>query len=164
MKITVKPRYVDSKKCVGCGVCSRLCPVEIPSTFDEGLSKRKAIYLEFPQAIPRVPTIDRASCLHFRDPESCDSCFQKCPTKAIDFNQKEVEIDTKVGAIIVSTGFNIYGNLLEYGLNRSRNVITGMQLERLVSPFGPTGGKIVRLSDGSEPKNSCHSSLCRFKG
>jgi len=152
VKIAIKPRYVDVEKCIGCGACSRFCPVEIPSAFEEGLSTRKAISIEFPQAVPRAPVIEPSSCLHFKDPASCDICLRKCPTKAIDFSQKEMEVNTKVGAIIVSTGFSLYRNLEEYGLYRSRNVITGMQLERLACPSGPTGGKIVNPIDRSEPK------------
>jgi len=149
--IKVRPRYVDLRKCIGCGVCSRICPVEAPNGFDEGLSARKAIYLNFPQAVPRVPVIDPSICLHFKD-SSCDLCSGKCPTKAIDFDQKEEEVGARVGVVIVATGFNLYQDLYEYGLTRSRNVITGMQLERLASPSGPTGGRIIRRSDGSEPK------------
>jgi len=149
--IGVRPRYVDLRKCIGCGACSRICPVEAPNDFDEGLSTRKAIYQSFPQAVPRAPVIDPTVCLHFKD-RSCDLCSGKCPTKAIDFDQKEAEVKAEVGVVIVATGFGLYRDLYEYGLTRSRNVITGMQLERLVSPSGPTVGRVVRLSDGSEPK------------
>ncbi|MEM2885084.1 MAG: CoB--CoM heterodisulfide reductase iron-sulfur subunit A family protein, partial [Thermoproteota archaeon] len=152
VKIHVKPRYVDPAKCIGCGACSRFCPAEAPSAFNEGLSTRKAIYVEFPQAVPRVPVIDPSICLHFKDPRSCDACFRKCPTKAVDFSQKEAEFEAKVGAIIVATGFGLYENLGEYGLGRSRSVVTGMQFERLACPSGPTGGKIARPGDEKEPK------------
>jgi len=150
-KVKVKPRYIKSEKCIGCGVCSKVCPVEVPNAFDEGLSSRKAAYISFPQAVPRIPVVDSLNCLHFKN-HQCNICFDKCPTNAVDFDQKEAEVEVNVGAVIVATGFDQYRNLEEYGLSRSRNVVTGLQLERLVCPTGPTDGKVARLSDGSDLK------------
>ena len=145
-----KTRYVDPDKCTGCGDCAKVCPVEVPSKFDEKITTRKAIYIEFPQAVPIVYTIDVEHCI------GCGSCDRVCEAKAISFLEKSEEIKIKVGSIIVATGFEVFEPLelrKEYGYGKYENVITAMQFERLLSSFGPTGGKILRLSDGKKPKS-----------
>lgn len=148
VKIVKKPRYVDEKKCTGCGVCAQLCPVEVPNDFDERLGFRKAIYVQFPHAVPLIYTIDREHCLE------CDLCQNLCKVGAISLNQRPEEIEVKVGAIIVATGFNLFDarQKEEYGLGHYDNVITGLSLERLLDVSGPTGGRVVRPSDGRIPK------------
>ncbi len=148
VKIVKKPRYVDEKKCTGCGICAELCPVEIPNEFDEGLGVRKAIYVPFPQAVPLIYTIDRDSCFE------CELCKNRCGAAAIDFEQQPKEIEIEVGAIIVTTGYDLFDarRKEEYGYGVYDNVITGLALERLLSASGPTGGHLVRPSDGKIPK------------
>ena len=148
VKILRKPRYVDEKKCIGCGVCAQFCPVEAPNDFDEGIGVRSAIYVPFPQAIPLIYTIDKEQCLQ------CELCQNLCMVGAINHKQKPEEIEVEVGAVIVTTGFDLYdaSKRKEYGYGRFDNVITGLALERLLSVSGPTGGRIVRRSDGRIPK------------
>lgn len=148
VKILQKPRYVDEKKCIGCGVCAQFCPVEVSNDFDERIGVRNAVYVPFPHAVPLIYTIDREHCLE------CELCRNLCMFGAIDLNQKPEEIEVEVGAIIVTTGFNLFdaGKKEEYGFGRYDNVITGLALERLLSASGPTGGRLVRRSDGKIPK------------
>ena len=148
VKVLQKPRYVDETKCTGCGICAQHCPVEVPNEFDERLGVRKAIYVPFPQAVPLIYTIDKENCLE------CGLCEKVCGAEAVDLNQQPEEIELNVGAIIVATGYDLFDarKKEEYGYGIYDNVITGLALERLLSASGPTGGHIVRTSDGKIPK------------
>jgi len=154
VKIRLKSRYVDINKCTGCGACMTKCPSrKIKSEFDCGLGTRTAIYTPFPQAVPNKPGIDRDNCIYFKTGK-CGACAKACPTGAINYEMKDEFVDLDIGAIVVATGFqvqdtDIYG---EYGYGRYPDIITGLQFERLASASGPTGGKILRPSDGTEPK------------
>ena len=152
VKVELKPRYVDSSKCTGCRVCMEKCPIKVPSEFEEGMGKRKAIYIPFPQAVPAVAVIDSEHCLYLTK-GICRVCERFCPAKAIDFTQEPEEIELDVDSIIVATGFDLLDPsvLPQYGYGRFPNVLTSMQYERLMNAAGPTGGKIVRVSDGEEP-------------
>ncbi len=154
VKILRKPRYVEFSKCTGCGTCMEKCPVKVPNEFDMGLGKRKAIYMPFKQAVPLVATIDAEHCLYFSR-KICGVCQKVCPSKAIDYNQKPEEIDLNVASIILATGFDIFdpSAIGEYGYGRFQNVLTSMEFERLICASGPTGGHLVRPSDGKEPKS-----------
>ena len=147
-KILKKPRFVDETKCTGCGICAQHCPVEVPNEFDMGLGIRKAIYVPFPQAVPLRYTIDDTHCV------KCGLCQRICQLEAIDFDQQPELINLKVGAIVVATGFEIFDaeKKSEYGYGRYSNVITSLELERLLNASGPTAGHITRLSDGRIPK------------
>jgi len=147
-----KPRYVKEELCNGCGTCIEKCPwKKIPSEFDQGLGKRAAIYTPFPQAVPRVPVIDTVNCAYFKNGK-CRACEKFCPTQAIDFEQKEQRVDLEVGAIILATGFHDFDprQSPRYGYGTLPNVMTGMEMERLINSGGPTGG-LVRLADGNKP-------------
>ncbi|MFA5779343.1 MAG: CoB--CoM heterodisulfide reductase iron-sulfur subunit A family protein [Elusimicrobiota bacterium] len=151
VRIRKRARSVDMSKCTGCGICWQKCPVKVSSEFDQGLGTRKAIYVPFPQAVPNVPVIDRKNCRYFTLGK-CKVCQKVCPAEAINYEQQDEIIEEKFGAIIVATGFtlfdwSVYG---EYGGGRYKNIITGLEYERMVNSSGPTGGKIVRLSDGKE--------------
>jgi heterodisulfide reductase subunit A len=154
VKILRKPRYVEFSKCTGCGTCMEKCPVKVPNEFDMGLGKRKAIYMPFKQAVPLVATIDAEHCLYFSR-KICGVCQKVCPSNAIDYNQKPEEIDLNVASIILATGFDIFdpSAIGEYGYGRFQNVLTSMEFERIICASGPTGGHLVRPSDGKEPRS-----------
>jgi heterodisulfide reductase subunit A len=144
-----KSKYVDPDKCTGCGDCADVCPVEVVNEFDEKISKRKAAYIEFPQAVPIVYTIDYDACV------GCGSCDRVCEPEAISFLEKSEEIEVNAGSIIVATGFEVFEPTelrKEYGYGKYDNVMTAMQFERLLSSFGPTAGKVLRPSDFKKPK------------
>lgn len=154
VKVLKKARYVDENKCTGCGKCSNVCPIKVPNQFDMNLGIRKAIYLPFLQAVPRVMTIDTERCLYFQK-GVCKVCEKKaCERGAIDFEQKEKEIDLDVGAIIVATGFGLYdpSEFTEYGYGQYKNVLTAMEFERLICASGPTGGRLEVAPDKRHPK------------
>jgi len=148
VKIRKNPRYVIAENCTGCGECRDVCPIEYPNEWDMNMGVRKAISVPFDQAVPLVYTINKDYCIE------CYKCVDACGARqAINFDQKPEEIELEVGTIIVTTGFDIYtpyDNSL-YGYGRYDNVITALELERLVLTAGPTGGKVIRASDGKKP-------------
>jgi len=148
VKVRKNPRYVIDERCTGCGECRDVCPIEFPNEWDENLGVRKAISVPFDQAVPLVYTINRDYCIE------CFKCVDACGERqAINFDQQPEEVQLEVGAIIVATGFDIYRPFEEtqYGYGRFDNVITAMEFERLILAAGPTGGKVVRASDGKKP-------------
>lgn len=149
VRIKKKARYIREDICDGCGDCWNVCPAFTYSEFNENVGRRTAVYLPFPQAVPEIPVIDKDNCT------KCYLCAKHCTKGAIDFSQKDKIIKKKFGAIIVATGFDIFDDSVygEYGAGKFKDVITAKQLERLFSPSGPTEGKVVRPSDGKEPKN-----------
>ena len=153
VKIRRKTAFVDWDKCTGCGLCSEKCPTKVPSEFERYMGPRKAIYIPFPQAVPKKPIIDSENCIYFKTGK-CRLCEKQCPTGAIDYNQKEKFIEENVGVIIVATGYDLLSkeSIGEYGYGKYKDVIDGLQFERLLSASGPTSGEIKRPSDGKIPK------------
>jgi len=145
VKVFMKPRGVDIEKCRSCGVCTKVCPITVPDEFNEGLSQRKAAYIEFPQAVPSAYVIDFDACT------KCLKCEQLCPAKAINIDDPGKTVELNVGAIILATGYELYDarKLENYGYGNYKDVITMMDLERLTSATGPTGGYVKR-ADGSD--------------
>ena len=164
--IRKKARSVDMSKCTGCGVCSQKCPSKkIPNEFNRGLNNRSAIYIPFAQAIPNVPVIDRENCIKFKTGK-CVACAKNCAAGAIDYEQQDEIVTKKYGAIVVATGFDVIklDQYDEYAYSQSKDVITSLELERLMNAAGPTKGHLERLSDGKAPKNivfvQCVGSRC----
>ncbi|MHA2087102.1 MAG: FAD-dependent oxidoreductase, partial [Promethearchaeota archaeon] len=153
VKIIKKPRYVDATKCRGCGDCAAKCPkVEAPNIFDMNLGKRKSSYIPFPQSTPPTYLVDPELCLYLNR-DVCGVCKKVCQAGAIDFEQEEEIITIKVGAIVVSTGFDMLGDKLsaKWGYKYG-NVVNGLEYERMLSSSGPFGGQILRPSDEQEPE------------
>lgn len=167
VSILQKAKKVDHAKCTGCGTCWQKCPEKLPSEFDLGLGKRTAIYIPFPQAVPLKPVIDFGNCryskyLQFveegkggKSPPQCRICEKLCPTGAIDWEQQDQILTEKFGAIIVATGYQPFDPKVytELGSGRYPDVITGLELERMMSASGPTSGEVIRPSNGAHPKD-----------
>jgi heterodisulfide reductase subunit A len=148
-----KPRYVNEDLCTGCGTCMEKCPwKKIASEFDLALGNRPAIYYPFPQAVPRVPIIDTVNCAYFKTGK-CRACEKFCTANAIDFEQKEQQVYIEVGTIILATGFSDFDPVRapQYGYGVLPNVLTGMEMERLINTGGPTSGRVL-LKNGEKPK------------
>ena len=139
VKVFLKPRGVNVEECIGCGTCSRICPVETTDDYNENLGRRKAAYISFPQAVPSVYTIDFKACVR------CGKCAEACPKKAIDLDDKGREEELDVGAILLATGFELYDmtRLPQYGYGKYPNVITALQSERILDVTGPTGSELI---------------------
>ncbi len=155
-RIKKKPRYVDIAKCTGCGNCAEACRLKgrVTDTFNAAMGKRSAIYVPFPQAVPLKYTVDPTQCIYLTRGVCGKTflCKDACKAGAIDFTQKEEEIELNVGAVVTATGFDPFNAALkpELGYGSYPNVITSLQFERLSSASGPTSGKI--LLNGKEPK------------
>jgi len=148
-----KPRYVDATKCKGCGDCASKCPkIESPNAFDMDLGKRRSIYIPFPQAVPPVYLIDPDMCLYLNK-GICGVCKKTCKASAIDYEQQPEEIEIKVGAVVVATGFDMYGDELSprWGY-KYQNVVNALEYERILCASGPFGGHVLRPSDENEPE------------
>lgn len=170
VRIRKKAKSVDEKLCTGCGLCTTKCPTKkIPSEFEQGLDFRTAIYVPFPQAVPNKPVIDRANCRYYQTGK-CKVCQKLCPTGAINFEQEDEIIEVKAGAIVLCTGFEVKKTdfFPEYGYGKYKDVINGLQFERLASASGPTKGEIRRPSDGKVPEKvvflACAGSRDEAKG
>lgn len=153
VKVLKKARLVDETKCTGCGDCMEKCPKKVPNEYNENLDERKAIYLPFPQAVPRKATIDREHCMYVLKGR-CGLCKEVCKAGAIDFEQKDQEITLEVGAVIIAIGLSTYdpSSLTEYGYGKYSNVHTSMEYERLICASGPTGGHLECEPDKRHPK------------
>ena len=151
--IKKKARYVDETKCTGCGVCTEKCPMKkTPNLFNLGLDNRSAIYIPFAQAIPKVATIDADYCNMLKNGK-CGVCSKVCAAGAIDYKQQDQYIEQQYGAIVVATGFNPIklDNYDEFAYNESPDVVTSLELERLMNAAGPNGGTLLRPSDKTHP-------------
>ena len=171
--LSIKSPRVKQELCIGCSLCEEVCPIEVDSEFSQGLEKRKAIYPRHPLALSKIYIIDSESCT------KCGACVGRCPTTAIDLSMPDERREIEVGAIILSTGFEEFDPLpaTQYGYRRYPNVITSIELERLLSNTGPSQGRLIRPSDGQAPKsvafvqcvgsrtlerNYCSSACCMY--
>jgi heterodisulfide reductase subunit A len=153
VNIVQYPRYVDTAKCIACGLCAEKCPTKVDNEYDAGLGKRKSIHVKYAQAVPLKYSIDPANCL-FLTKGRCRVCEKLCPAKAINFEDKERELTLHVGAIIISPGCEVFDPKVNdiYGCHRSPNIVTSLEFERMLSASGPYGGHLIRPSDKKEPK------------
>ena len=166
VKIRKKARFVDETKCTGCGLCTEKCPQKnVPNEFNMGMDKRRAIYIPFAQAVPKVATIDADYCTMLKTGK-CGVCSKLCTAGAIDYTQKDEIIEEKYGAIVAATGFNTINldKFDEFAYNQSKDVITSLEFERLTNAAGPTHGKLLRPSDNEHPHTivfvQCVGSRC----
>jgi heterodisulfide reductase subunit A len=149
-----KAAYVDFDRCVGCGICEEKCPRKAPDLFNGGDYKSKAISIPFPQAVPKVAVLRREYCTYF-EKGKCRVCEKFCEAGAIDFEQQDRIVTEEFGAIVVATGYDLFDHKAyypEYGMGRYKDVISGLDYERLMCASGPTQGHIMRPSNGEDPK------------
>jgi len=153
VKVSKKARYVKEDRCINCGACVEKCPMRVNDEFDMNLRKRKAIYIDYIQGVPSIMRIDKYNCLFFTK-GTCRICESVCEREAIDFDQKDKEIELFVGSIIIATGYDVFDVSLipRLGYGRINNVVTGLEFERLICASGPLGGHLIRPSDKKEPK------------
>ncbi len=162
--IRKKARHIDEDKCTGCGLCITKCPTKKKAfnSFEENLAYRPAVYVPFPQAVPNIPVIDETVCMYYKNGK-CGMCVKVCGREAINFDQKDTIVTEEIGAIIVATGYKLYKidkkpddspikGYGEYGYGKYKDVVDGLQFERIASASGPTSGEFKRPSDGKEPK------------
>ena len=155
VKIRQKAKSVNQERCTGCGICWEKCPTFVTNEYDQDLSLRKSIYIRFPQAVPNKPVIDRKHCRWFNENGRCGICKEICPANAIDHTEQDTIMDEEFGAVVLATGYDLYAGEAafgEYGYGKHPNVISGLHFERISSASGPTGGSILRPSDGKPPQ------------
>ncbi len=161
-----KARYVKEDVCTGCGLCTEKCPQKkVPNEFNLGLDNRRAIYIPFAQAVPKVATIDPDFCNMLKNGK-CGVCAKVCTAGAIDYKQQDEHIEREYGAIVVATGFDPISleKFDEFAYSKSPDVVSSLEFERLMNAAGPTGGTLLRPSDGAHPKTivfvQCVGSRC----
>jgi heterodisulfide reductase subunit A len=147
VRVRVTPRGVDADKCLKCGRCSQVCPTEVPNEFEEGLYRRKAAYLPFPQAVPSSYAIDFEHC------QRCGACVEACPVGAINLDDEEKIVNVDAGSMIVATGFDLIGeeSLRTYH-PEMRGVVNALQVERLIENE-LTEGKVLTRGNGERVKS-----------
>ncbi len=153
VKVVQSPRYVDPAKCIACGVCAGKCPTRVDNEYDAGLAKRKSIHVKYAQAVPLKYVIDPIHCT-FLTKGKCKVCEKLCPAKAVNFEDKEKELTLQTGAIIIAPGCEVFDPKAYdvYGYQRSPNIVSSLEFERMLSASGPLSGHLVRASDKKEPK------------
>jgi heterodisulfide reductase subunit A2 len=151
--VTQHPRYVDMDKCIACGLCAEKCPKKVPDAYDGNLSKRKAIYVQYAQAVPLKYVIDPQQCIYFKKGK-CKACEKLCPSHAIKFDDQEKQIPLKVGAVVLAQGSRAFDPAVHdtFGYTKHPNIVTSLEFERILSASGPYGGHLVRPSDKKEPE------------
>ena len=166
VKIRRKARFVKEDVCTGCGACTEKCPQKkVPNEFNLGLDTRRAIYIPFAQAVPKVATIDPDSCNMLKNGK-CGVCAKVCTAGAIDYKQKDEIVEREYGAIVAATGFQPIdlSKFDEFAYSKSPDVVSSLEFERLMNAAGPTGGTLLRPSDGAHPKTivfvQCVGSRC----
>jgi heterodisulfide reductase subunit A2 len=141
-----QPRYVDAGKCIGCRQCEYACPVYVPDLDQGGFSARKAIYVPFSNAIPQIALIDPENCL------LCGKCDQACPAQAVNYLEEPQDFLIEARTAVLATGYGVtpIEDKPQFGAGKVPNVITALQMERLLAPHGPYN-RVLRPSDGKLP-------------
>jgi heterodisulfide reductase subunit A len=149
--LTKKPRYIIEDKCTGCTTCVEYCPVKVPDAYNQDLSANKAVHIYFSQAVPLVTYIDE-SCLYLKE-KKCRICEGVCKNDAIDLHQEAEALQIKVGAIVLSAGYEAFDPGLrgDFGYGTMQNVVTSLEFERLLCATGPHEGEVLRPSDKQHP-------------
>lgn len=169
VKVRRKARYVDPEKCTSCGTCAEKCPIKVPNEYNFGHDSRKAIYKDYAQGIPSVYTIDTEHCRLFKG-KKCGVCKKVCPAGAVDYEEQDVLVDLDVGSVILAPGYELFdtARVSEFGHGRMPNVVTNLEMERILSASGPFEGVVTRPSDGAHPRRiawiQCVASRDRRKG
>jgi heterodisulfide reductase subunit A len=174
IRVKKNPRYIDMDKCIACGDCARKCPKTVDDPFNEGINKRRAAYIKYGQAVPLKYAIDGDKCIYLQKGK-CRACEKFCPTKAINFDDKQEIVTINAGAVVLAPGFKPYdpSGLDLYGYDTIADVVTSLEYERLLSAGGPCMGHLVRPSDrkppskiawlqcvGSRSTNRCDNNYC----
>ncbi|MCP3899206.1 MAG: CoB--CoM heterodisulfide reductase iron-sulfur subunit A family protein, partial [Desulfobacteraceae bacterium] len=174
IQVKKKPRYIDTDKCIACGICTEKCPISVKDEFNFGINNKKAVYINYNQSVPLKYAIEPTACIYFTLGK-CRACEKFCPTKAVNFDQTEETVSITVGAVILAPGFKPF-NPAKYdyfGYKKIKDVVTSLEYERLLSVSGPNSGSLLRPSDNIEPKkiawlqcigsrnhNNCGNSYC----
>jgi heterodisulfide reductase subunit A len=155
VSILKKPRYVDEKRCVGCELCTKVCPVKVPDRYNENLTEKRAILIYSAHAVPKIAIINPDYCLRMKYGKGvCGECQKTCETRAINFKQKPETVQVKVGGVVLAVGSEVFNasEMAELGYGRFKNVISNIEFERISDASGPTGGKIISPKDDKTPK------------
>lgn len=149
--LRINPRYVDIEKCTGCGLCSEVCRVKVKDPYNAELSRTPLCRVPFPQAVPGAAFIDPTKCLYLLRGK-CGNCQEACPAGAINYEDKERSQEIEVGSIIIASGYKPFDAKLrgEYGYGVYDDVVTSVEFERILAANGPTGGHVLRRSNGEE--------------
>jgi heterodisulfide reductase subunit A len=154
VSIRKRARSIDESTCTGCGICWEKCPKKVvDNVFEAGMGNRKAVYVPFPQAVPKYPVIDRENCTYYIK-GTCKACEKFCPTNSINFTQEDEILNVQVGNVILATGYDPFDahRITQYGYGRLANVFTSLEFERMSNAAGPTGGNILLRDGKTTPK------------
>jgi len=174
IRVKKEPRYIDTDKCIACGICAEKCPIKVRDPFNFNISKKKAVYIRYGQSVPLKYAIEPEACIYFTQGK-CRACEKFCPTGAVNFSQTGETVTLNVGAVILAPGFKPFdpSKYDFFGYPMIRDVVTSLEYERILSVSGPTGGALLRPSDHTEPRriawlqcvgsrnhNNCGNSYC----
>jgi heterodisulfide reductase subunit A len=153
VRVKKHPSYIDPEKCIACGQCADKCPRKVDDVFNAGMGKRKVAYIKYGQTVPLKYVIDGENCIYLQKGR-CKACEKFCPTHAINFDDREKEIEIDVGAVILTSGFSPFdpSTFDNFGYPQIPDLVTGLEFERLLSANGPCMGHLVRPSDNKEPQ------------